>query len=43
MTYRFEFPLAQSGTYWYHSHTGLQEQEGLYGGIVIRPKKSSSS
>lgn len=43
MTYRFEFPLKQSGTYWYHSHTGLQEQEGLYGGIVIRPKQSANN
>ena len=34
----FEFPLKHSGTYWYHSHTGLQEQRGVYGGIVIDPK-----
>ncbi len=34
----YEFPLIQSGTYWYHSHTGLQEQLGVYGGIVIHPK-----
>lgn len=34
----FEFPLKQSGTYWYHSHTGLQEQRGVYGSIVIEPK-----
>lgn len=31
----FEIPLRQSGTYWYHSHSGLQEQRGVYGGIVI--------
>ncbi len=31
----FEFQLKQSGTHWYHSHTGLQEQRGVYGGIVI--------
>lgn len=37
-TQRFEFPLIQSGTYWYHSHTGLQEQRGVYGGIIIKPK-----
>jgi FtsP/CotA-like multicopper oxidase with cupredoxin domain len=30
--------LRQSGTYWYHSHTGLQEQRGLYGAIVIATK-----
>lgn len=34
----FEFPLKQAGTYWYHSHTGLQEQRGVYGSIVIEPK-----
>ena len=33
----FEFPIRQSGTYWYHSHTGLQEQKGVYGAIVIDP------
>lgn len=35
-TYTFSFPIIQSGTYWYHSHTMLQEQEGLYGAIVIK-------
>ena len=34
----FSFPVIQSGTYWYHSHTGLQEQRGVYGSIVIYPK-----
>lgn len=34
----FEFPLKHSGTYWYHSHTGLQEQIGVYGSIVVEPK-----
>ena len=34
-THTFIFPLIQSGTYWYHSHTMLQEQSGLYGSIVI--------
>ena len=33
----YEFPLKQNGTYWYHSHSGMQEQEGLYGPIVIDP------
>ena len=32
-----EFPVKQSGTYWYHSHSGLQEQLGHYGPIVIDP------
>jgi FtsP/CotA-like multicopper oxidase with cupredoxin domain len=35
----FRFPLIQSGTYWYHSHTGLHEQRGVYGSIMIQPKK----
>lgn len=34
----FEFKLKHAGTYWYHSHTGLQEQRGIYGSIVIEPR-----
>jgi len=37
-TFTYEFEIRQTGTYWYHSHTGLQEQVGLYGSIVIEPK-----
>lgn len=37
-TFVYEFPILQSGTYWYHSHSGLQEQEGHYGPIIIDPK-----
>ena len=36
-TYVASFPIIQHGTYWYHSHTELQEQKGLYGSIVIQP------
>lgn len=36
-TFTYEFPIRQSGTYWYHSHSGLQEQQGHYGPIVIDP------
>ncbi len=36
-TFLYEFPAKQAGTYWYHSHSGFQEQEGLYGPIVIDP------
>ncbi len=36
-SYLYEFPLKQNGTYWYHSHSGMQEQLGLYGPIVIDP------
>lgn len=37
-TFTYEFPIIQSGTYWYHSHSGLQEQEGHYGPILIDPR-----
>lgn len=37
-TRTFEFLVRQHGTYWYHSHTGHQEQRGVYGAIVIEPK-----
>jgi CopA family copper-resistance protein len=37
-THSYNFPAQQSGTYWYHSHSGLQEQSGVYGAIVIEPK-----
>ena len=36
-TFVYRFKVRQSGTYWYHSHTGLQEQTGMYGAIVIEP------
>jgi CopA family copper-resistance protein len=39
-TFVYEFPIKQSGTYWYHSHSGLQEQLGHYGPIVIDPAGS---
>jgi L-ascorbate oxidase len=37
-THTYRFPAQQSGTYWYHGHSGLQETVGLYGAIVIDPK-----
>jgi len=37
-TFVYRFPVHQSGTYWYHSHSMFQEQTGLYGAIVIEPK-----
>jgi len=40
-TFKYEFPIKQSGTYWYHGHTMLQEQIGVYGSIVIHPKKET--
>ncbi len=36
-TFSYEFPIRQSGTYWYHSHSGLQEQQGHYGPLIIDP------
>jgi len=36
-TFTYEFPIRQAGTYWYHSHSGLQEQQGHYGPLVIDP------
>ncbi|HEV2613429.1 MAG TPA: multicopper oxidase domain-containing protein [Gammaproteobacteria bacterium] len=36
--FHYEFTLHQSGTYWYHSHAGFQEQQGDYGAIIIDPK-----
>lgn len=35
VTHTFEFPIIQTGTFWYHSHTRLQEQAGLYGPLVF--------
>ena len=36
-TFTYRFPVNQSGTYWYHSHSGFQEQTGSYGAIIIDP------
>ncbi|WP_184724149.1 copper resistance system multicopper oxidase [Caulobacter sp.] len=36
-TFTYEFPVRQSGTYWWHSHSGLQEQIGLYAPMIIDP------
>ncbi|WP_137823203.1 copper resistance system multicopper oxidase [Pseudomonas sp. D(2018)] len=40
--YEYKFKVHQNGTYWYHSHSGLQEQVGVYGPIVIEPKEPES-
>lgn len=37
-TFEYRFPLKQYGSYWYHSHSGLQEQLGHYGPLVIEPQ-----
>jgi FtsP/CotA-like multicopper oxidase with cupredoxin domain len=36
-TYVYKFDVRQAGTYWYHSHSGFQEQRGVYGPLVIEP------
>ena len=38
-TFVYEFPIRQTGTYWWHSHSGLQEQAGHYGPIVVENDK----
>ncbi|WP_288955454.1 multicopper oxidase domain-containing protein [uncultured Polaribacter sp.] len=40
-TFQYRIPINQSGTYWYHSHTMLQEQSGVYGSIIIHPKEKT--
>ncbi len=41
-TFTYHFPIRQAGTYWYHSHSGGQEQLGIYGAIVITPAKGET-
>jgi CopA family copper-resistance protein len=36
-TFTYRFPVKQTGTYWYHSHSGMQEQIGLHGALVLQP------
>ncbi|MBT8432854.1 MAG: multicopper oxidase domain-containing protein, partial [Altererythrobacter sp.] len=38
-TFTYEFPIRQAGTYWWHSHSGLQEQAGHYGPIIIESEE----
>jgi len=40
-SFQYQFTLNQSGTYWYHAHAGLQEQQGAYGAFIIDPKVPS--
>jgi CopA family copper-resistance protein len=41
-TFVYRFPVRQSGTYWYHSHSGFQEQTGMYGALVIDSARGDS-
>ncbi len=40
-THQFVFPVVQTGTYWYHSHTKVQEQSGMYGALVFHERKKA--
>jgi len=39
--YTYRFPIVQHGTHWYHSHTGLQEQIGMYGSMILNKKEDN--
>ncbi len=41
--YIYKFPVIQNGTHWYHSHSGLQEQIGMYGSLIFNKKTSDST
>lgn len=41
-TFVYQFKLKQSGTYWYHSHSGFQEMTGMYGALIIEPREMQS-
>lgn len=41
-TFVYQFDVKQSGTYWYHSHSGYQEQTGLYGALIVEPRQGES-
>lgn len=41
-TFTYQFPIIQNGTYWYHSHSGFQEQTGMMGAIIIEPRDGES-
>ncbi len=42
-THLYKFPIIQHGTHWYHSHSGLQEQIGMYGSFVMNKRKDNPS
>ncbi len=39
-THTYRFPIIQNGTHWYHSHSGMQEQIGMYGAMIIKKKET---
>ena len=42
-TFTYRFPIIQSGTHWYHSHSGLQEQIGMYGSLILKKKANDTT
>ena len=42
-TYTYSFPIIQNGTHWYHSHSGYQEQIGMYGSMVLKKRTNDPS
>ncbi|SHE64680.1 multicopper oxidase domain-containing protein [Chryseobacterium sp. OV279] len=42
-TYTYRFPIIQHGTHWYHSHSGLQEQIGMYGNFVMKKRNDDKT
>ena len=42
-THVYRFPIVQNGTHWYHSHSGLQEQIGMYGSMILNKKSDDTS
>ena len=42
-TYTYRFPIIQNGTHWYHSHSGLQEQIGMYGSFIMKKRKDDKT
>lgn len=42
-SYRYRFPIIQHGTHWYHSHSGMQEQIGMYGNMVLLKRTDDPS
>jgi CopA family copper-resistance protein len=42
-TYTYRFPIIQTGTHWYHSHSGLQEQIGMYGSFIMNKRADDTT
>lgn len=42
-TYTYTFPIIQNGTHWYHSHSGYQEQVGMYGSLILKKRKEKTT